>query len=114
MSKDDILEWFQRKLNRQPEAYDVYLVGKEFYQLGSYSRAMACLQYHVSMPGASIPGRHLLGYCYLNLHDNERALREFKKCVKDGFQDDWQLIVELIYEIDEKINASANDNYDAS
>jgi hypothetical protein len=30
-------------------------------------------------------------------------LREFKKAVRDGFSDDWQLIVELIFENDEKI-----------
>ena len=38
------------------------------------------------MGGALTHGRHLLGYCYLNLGDSERALREFKKCVKEDFQ----------------------------
>jgi hypothetical protein len=33
------------------------------------------------LSGAMTQGRHLLGYCYLNLGDTERALREFKKCI---------------------------------
>ena len=34
------------------------------------------------MPGAQIPGRHLLAYCYLNMGEAEKALKEFKRCVK--------------------------------
>jgi hypothetical protein len=47
MSKEEILAWFQKRLNRSPEAYDVYQVAKEFYQLGSFSRALVCLQQYV-------------------------------------------------------------------
>lgn len=66
-------------------------------------------------------GRHLLGYCLLGLGAVEKALGEFKKCVKgkwsclwghstfnvtEGYLDDWQLLVELSIELDEKKNVS--------
>ncbi|KAJ8322794.1 hypothetical protein QVD99_007515 [Batrachochytrium dendrobatidis] len=87
MTKDEVLEWFQRRLNRPPEVFDVYQVAKDFYQLGAYSRALICLQQYVTLPGAALAGRHLLGYCYLNLGEPEHALREFKKCVKGNKSD---------------------------
>ena len=37
------------------------------------------------LSGAMTQGRHLLGYCYLNLGDLERALGEFKKCISGIF-----------------------------
>jgi hypothetical protein len=85
MDKDQVLAWFTERLNRPPEAYDVYTVAKDFYQLGAYSRALVCLQFYVGLPGSLVHGRHLLGYCYLNLGHVERALREFKKCIKGFF-----------------------------
>ncbi|KAI8917927.1 hypothetical protein BC831DRAFT_484422 [Entophlyctis helioformis] len=81
MSREEVLMWFQRRLNRPAEAYDIYQVAKDFYQLGAFSRALICLQQYVTLPGASLTGRHLLGYCYLNLGETERSLREFKKGV---------------------------------
>ncbi|KAJ3320929.1 hypothetical protein HDV06_004707 [Boothiomyces sp. JEL0866] len=96
MSKEEIYLWFQKRLNRTPEAFDVYQVAKDFYQLGSFSRAL------VLLPGATIIGRHLLGYCYLNLGETERALKEFKRCIKEGYHDDWQLVVELTIETEQK------------
>ena len=61
------------------------------------------------MTGASTHGRHLLGYCYLLLGESERALREFKKCVKEDFHDDWQLVVELVIENEEKRKSQDQD-----
>ncbi|KAH6596306.1 hypothetical protein BASA61_003538 [Batrachochytrium salamandrivorans] len=92
MTRDEVLQWFQKRLNRSAEAFDVYQVAKEFYQLGAYSRAMLCLEQYVTLPGATIVGRHLLGYCYLNLGESERSLQ--------GYHDDWQLVVELTLEIE--------------
>ncbi len=106
MTKEELILWFQKRLNRSPEAFDVYQVAKEFYRLGSYSRSLLCLQQYVmninkvTMAGATIVGRHLLGYCFLNLNEKERALKEFKKCIKEGYHDDWQLVVELTIEIE--------------
>ncbi len=48
------------------------------------------------MPNSQVMGKHLLGYCYLNLGETEKAFAEFKKCVEEGVQEDWQLLVELI------------------
>ncbi|KAI9096426.1 hypothetical protein DFS34DRAFT_643065 [Phlyctochytrium arcticum] len=102
MTREEVFEWFQKRLNRPPEVQDIYKVAKEFYQLGAYSRALVCLQQYISLPGATSPGRHLLGYCYLNLGETEKALREFKKCVREGYHDDWQLVVELTMELETK------------
>ncbi|KAI8827636.1 hypothetical protein BJ741DRAFT_22043 [Chytriomyces cf. hyalinus JEL632] len=102
MQRDEVMDWFQRKLNRAPEAADIYKVAKEFYQLGAYSRALLCLQQYITMPNSTLPGRHLLGYCHLNLGEVEKALQQFKKCVKDGYFEDWQLVVELTIEMEDK------------
>jgi hypothetical protein len=75
----------------------------------------------VDMPNSITQGRHLLGYCYLNLGEVERALREFKRCIKgtvigalfaipvesiqrdiEDFDDDWQLVVELTIEAEQR------------
>ncbi|KAL3895570.1 MAG: hypothetical protein SGCHY_004622 [Lobulomycetales sp.] len=82
MTRDETHDWFVKKLARTPGHEDVYAVAKEFYHLGAFSRSLSCLQYYITLQGASNIGRHLLGYCYLNLGDSERALREFKKAVR--------------------------------
>jgi hypothetical protein len=63
----------------------------------------------ILLPGATIVGRHLLAYCLLNIGEPVRALKEFKKCAKgifglmgEGHNEDWQLIVELTIEVEEK------------
>eukprot|EP01137_Pigoraptor_chileana_P018825 Opistho-2@78951 len=83
-SMEEVSVWFRKKLNRAPEIYDVYSVAKEFYGLGSYERAKLCLELYASMPGALLPGHHLLGYCYLMLSQLGPALQCFKKCVREG------------------------------
>ncbi|TPX52483.1 hypothetical protein SeMB42_g01378 [Synchytrium endobioticum] len=101
MTTEQAMEWFTAKLARTPEAVDIYQFGKGFFELGAYSRAQCCLQAYLTLPHPSPQARHLLGYCYLNLNEQERALREFKLCVKEGFHEDWQLVVELLVEIAE-------------
>nr|KAJ3421100.1 hypothetical protein HK105_004485 [Polyrhizophydium stewartii] len=49
MTREEVLVWFQRRLNRPPEAFDIY-----------------------------------------------------QKCVKEGYHDDWQLVIELTVEIEAK------------
>ncbi|KAI9138193.1 hypothetical protein BKA69DRAFT_1031680 [Paraphysoderma sedebokerense] len=101
MTKEEILMWFKGRLNRLAGAADVYQVAKDFYKMGAYSRAMICLQYYSSLPDAEIHGHHLLGYCYLNLGEIENAFQEFKSCVNEGYNDDWQLVIELQMELEE-------------
>lgn len=84
MTKQEVWDWFHRKLGRQPEPQDFYKVSKDFYALGAYSRALLCLQQYVDGRNASPAGRHLMAYCHLNMGDTDRALREFKKCAKGG------------------------------
>lgn len=60
------------------------------------------------MAGSVVSGRHLLAYCYLNLNESERSLREFKQCVKDGFDEDWQMVVELTVELESKRRSEFN------
>ncbi|KAJ3002463.1 hypothetical protein HKX48_002322 [Thoreauomyces humboldtii] len=102
MSRDDLLTWFTHRLSRPPDATDVYTVARDFYQLGAHSRALACLTLYVTLPAAATPGRHLLAHCHLAIGDGERALKEFKKCVKEGYHEDWQLVVELTIEGEER------------
>ncbi|KAI8911250.1 hypothetical protein DFJ77DRAFT_432542 [Powellomyces hirtus] len=102
MSPPEILAWFTTHLSRPAEAADLYSVAREFHQLGAHSRALACLKLYVSMPAAELAGRHLLAYSFLATGDTEKALREFKKCVKEGYHEDWQTVVELTIEMEAK------------
>ncbi|KAJ3158392.1 hypothetical protein HDU86_002858 [Geranomyces michiganensis] len=102
MSAPEILAWFSTHLSRPAEAADLYSVAREFHQLGAHSRALACLRLYVGMPAAQVAGRHLLAYSFLATGDVEKALREFKKCVKEGYHDDWQMVVELTIEMEAK------------
>ncbi|KNE63147.1 hypothetical protein AMAG_08309 [Allomyces macrogynus ATCC 38327] len=110
MTRDEMLDWFSRRLGRAADAADVFKVGKEFYQLGAYSRALVCLQHYVAFPGAITAGRHLLAYCYLSLGELENALIEFKACVLENFHEDWQMVVELAIEIEEARRQQAANN----
>lgn len=95
MNRDELVEWFQTHLNRQPDPSDYYKAARDLYVAGAYSRAQLCLQHYVGLPSTVAAGRHLLAYCYLNLGETERALREFKRCAKEGYHEDWQMVVEL-------------------
>ncbi|KAI9175952.1 hypothetical protein H9P43_006316 [Blastocladiella emersonii ATCC 22665] len=101
MTREEMVEWFTRRLGHPPELADILKVGKEFYQLGAYSRALVCLQQYVNLPNALTSGRHLLAYCYLSLGELENALHEFKTCVMENFHEDWQMVVELAIEVEE-------------
>ncbi|KAI9216747.1 hypothetical protein BC828DRAFT_392873 [Blastocladiella britannica] len=101
MTRDEIIEWFSRRLGHPPDPHDFLKVGTQFYQLGAYSRALVCLQQYVNLPAAQSMGRHLLAYCYLSLGELENALNEFKSCVRENVHEDWQLVVELAIEIEE-------------
>ncbi|TPX36131.1 hypothetical protein SmJEL517_g01474 [Synchytrium microbalum] len=105
----EVFEWFKVKLGRAPEGSDIYRFAKGFFELGSYSRALCCLQAYITLPNPSPQARHLLGYCYLNLNELEKALREFKLCVKDNFHEDWQLVVELLLEIAQKQHSQSSE-----
>jgi tetratricopeptide (TPR) repeat protein len=102
MTTEEILDWFQRSLNRYPEPADIYKVAKDFFQLGAYSRAYTCLGQYMKTPGAIVQGRHLLAYSLLYLGEKRKALGEFKRCVREGMSEDWQLVVELTIEVDEE------------
>ncbi|KAL7753187.1 hypothetical protein RI367_000962 [Sorochytrium milnesiophthora] len=102
MTREEVMDWFRRRLGRNADAADMYKIAKEFYQMGAFSRALVCLQQYVSFPGAQTAGRHLLAYCYLSLGELENALGEFQLCASDTHTEDWQMVVELVIEIEEK------------
>ncbi|ORX87206.1 hypothetical protein BCR32DRAFT_198205 [Anaeromyces robustus] len=102
MTRLEVINWFKKKLNRNPEANDFYTAAKDLYQLGSYSRSLLCLKEYVTISNNAAPGHHLMGYCYLNLGETENALLEFKNSIEYGYSEDWQLIVELTIELDEQ------------
>ncbi|KAL6617527.1 hypothetical protein U3516DRAFT_898063, partial [Neocallimastix sp. 'constans'] len=102
MTRLEVINWFKKKLNRNPEPNDFYTAAKDLYQLGSYSRSILCLKEYITVSNNSAPGHHLMGYCYLNLGEVENALSEFKSSIEYGYSEDWQLIVELTIEEEEK------------
>jgi hypothetical protein len=115
MNKEEINAWFVKKLNRPPEPWDFYNVcyskqgrqgilpvGVIFTRTSMSAAICKIVITKVTLPGAVIVGRHLMGYCFLNLGESDRALKEFKKCIKDGYDEDWQLVVELTIEVEQK------------
>jgi len=104
MSKEEILSWFGAKLGRKPTLVDVYNMAKEFYNVGSYEKAAAVLEVYATLPGNKLQGLHLLGYSLYMAGSLERSLEMFKACIHEGYDDDWQLLVEIEIEIEaEKI-----------
>mmetsp|Transcript_4902 Transcript_4902/g.8488 ORF Transcript_4902/g.8488 Transcript_4902/m.8488 type:complete len:100 (+) Transcript_4902:134-433(+) len=79
MTKEEVLSWFAAKLDRKPTSADIF------------SR---------EVPGKGLAGIHLLGYAYYMNGDLLRALETFKSCVNDGFDADWQLLVEIQLELE--------------
>ena len=106
-SSDEVMSWFSLRLNRYPEASDLYGVSKEFYHIGEYRKAATALEIYASLPGAQLPGVHLLGYAHYMSGDLEKSLRTFCKCVNDGYDSDWQLIVEIQLELEAKQGGGA-------
>eukprot|EP00742_Colponemidia_sp_Colp-10_P002014 GILJ01002151.1.p1 GENE.GILJ01002151.1~~GILJ01002151.1.p1 ORF type:complete len:123 (-),score=15.96 GILJ01002151.1:202-570(-) len=99
-SKEDLLQWMSTSLNRFPEPSDLYHISKELYHLGDFGNACHGLELYVEQPGALLPGHHLLGYSYYYNGQLAEAVRQLKKCVKEGFDSDWQLLVELTVQLE--------------
>ncbi|KAJ1507051.1 hypothetical protein HMI54_004504 [Coelomomyces lativittatus] len=100
MSREEANDWFTKRLGRIPEAADIFKIGKSFYSLGAYSRALVCFQHYITFSNALTAGHHALGYCYLQLGEIESAFHEFKYCATSDIQEDWQLVVEIAIEIE--------------
>ena len=71
--------WLSRELNREPEAYDLYKIGKALYQHGRYLGAAKFLQMYIDRPGNELPGYHLLGYAYAFTDEKRKAIQQLKK-----------------------------------
>lgn len=93
-STDAVLEWFSKRLNGPPGPKQVYQVGKELYELGLFDQASSALAYYVSMRQSEPVGAHLLGYAYYMSGRHMDAVRELLKHVNEGYETDWQLLVE--------------------
>ena len=55
---------------------------------------------YVDGPGPEVPGRHLLGYALYMVDAYEDAVAQLKKTVNRGFDNDWQLLVEMQLALD--------------
>mmetsp|Transcript_22622 Transcript_22622/g.44403 ORF Transcript_22622/g.44403 Transcript_22622/m.44403 type:complete len:121 (-) Transcript_22622:1338-1700(-) len=100
MTKEEVLSWFAAKLDRKPTSADIFSIAKDLYNTGDYARAVRALEVYREVPGKGLAGIHLLGYAYYMNGDLLRALETFKSCVNDGFDADWQLLVEIQLELE--------------
>lgn len=103
LTEDEVVSWFSKKLNRQPDPNDVYTVAKECYQNGEYAKAVQALELYAKMPGCQLEGIHLLAYSYYMVGETKKAVEQFRICVHgaEEFESDWQLLVELTIENEE-------------
>ena len=77
-------------------------MAKELYQIGAVPQAAVVLELYVGTGAAQPLGRHLLAHCLVQLREPRRALEQFGKCVAAaGFDEDWQMVVELGIELEE-------------
>jgi len=100
MSEDQIHNWLTRQLNRSPELADFYYVGQTMFQAGAYGGAVRLLSLNVANGRGDLPAHHLLGHSLAIINERERAVSFLKNCVNKGFDDDWQLLIELQVELD--------------
>ena len=103
MSKEEVVEWFRRLNGRHPDAYEVYEVAKVLYNGGAFGKAATALEAYANLQGGGRPeGTHLLGYAYYNSGRHQEALSQFLVAVQSGFEQDWQLLIELQIEMEMK------------
>lgn len=105
----DVVGWVSRQLNRQPDAIDLFEAGKRLLQDGVYAGAAKVLRAYVAAPGSEPPGRHLLGHACLMSGDFAGALEHLAAVVNDGFDSDWQALVEAAIEVDRRERHAAYD-----
>jgi hypothetical protein len=113
MTYEQLKHWLTRELGRAPEQYDLFNMGKFLYQNGAYLGASKVLQRYVEGPGAEIPGRHLLGYSYYMINEYQEALHNLKKTANRGFDNDWQLLVEIQLSMDQREQQTQQSAFDA-
>eukprot|EP00823_Brevimastigomonas_motovehiculus_P000388 TRINITY_DN10479_c0_g1_i1.p1 TRINITY_DN10479_c0_g1~~TRINITY_DN10479_c0_g1_i1.p1 ORF type:complete len:283 (+),score=68.78 TRINITY_DN10479_c0_g1_i1:115-963(+) len=100
MTPEQCLVWLQQKYNRRPEPIDLFNAGKTLFRMGAFLAASKVLQLYVDSNGSEMPGRHLLGYAYYMTGQKVAAVEQLQKCVNSGFDQDWQLLVELLVDVD--------------
>ena len=101
MSQEETFQWIQSRMNRSPDAADIYELAVSMYHAGEYVKAAAVLEIYVKIPGAAIKGIHLLGYSHYMSGNLSSALTAFGGAVTEGMESDWQMLVELHIELDE-------------
>lgn len=98
LREEDVLPWLERRLNRVPDSFDLYEEGKRLFQDGVYGPAARVLAVYVDSPGSEKPGRHLLGHACFMSGDLAGAQRHLAEVANEGFDDDWQALVEAALE----------------
>lgn len=100
MTLTQMLQWIRRELNHEPESVDLYNIGKSLFQLGMYRGASMLLHQYSESQGAQPAGHHLLGYAYYHIGEYEKGVASLRRIVHKGFDNDWQLLVEMSIECD--------------
>lgn len=105
-SSAQISVWLNKEINRIAEPIDMFMAGKRLYRDGLYCGAAKLLQNYCDSGSAESPGYHLLGYAYYMSGETPKSIPYLRKAVCQGFDADWQLLIEMVLTKDEE---KAND-----
>jgi len=101
-SQTQVLTWLNEQINRIAEPSDMFKAGKLLYRDGLYMGAAKVLQSYCDSGSAESPGYHLLGYAYYMSGESPKSIPYLRKAVCQGFDADWQLLVEMVLSKDQE------------
>jgi len=103
MNADEGLAWFMTTFGvATPSQRDFYQVATDQYNAQRYQTAVRCLKvgFKNSLEAPKVPALHLLAHCHMKLCQYGKAMQCFKGCIRLGYEEDWQNVVELLYLLD--------------
>jgi hypothetical protein len=73
-----------QQLNRVPESFDLFTMGKILYSKGDFRGSVKVLELYRRSGGSELPGLHLLGHAYYKHGDKQQALGMYAcTCVRE-------------------------------
>ncbi|KAG9391441.1 hypothetical protein J8273_6201 [Carpediemonas membranifera] len=99
-SIEDALRNLKGAYGRDPSNAELLKTARYFYANGQYKQSLLCCEIHQSRTNKSENSSHLLGYCAAMLSDRARAIECFKITSNKSYPTDWQLLVELMVELE--------------
>jgi hypothetical protein len=98
------LAFFQKTYHiKHPTHADFFTEAQKEYNAKRYGLAVKCLELCVqdAKNNTDVKELHLMGYAQMHCDNLQEALECFLACVRLGYEQDWQLVVDLQLRLDD-------------